>query len=254
MTRRRLLLAILVFTVASVRLPAEEKKNDGFELVIPGQILTVDPPDKARNLPCKIHVVRFKKDKAYLIDMVSTEFDSYLRLEDTAGNRLAEDDDSGGNLNARIRFTAPRDDLFLVIATTCGGGAGNYTLSIRSYVPAPVKLIELAAPAANKATEFQGPLAPQDPLDKSRNVPSRIHTVDLKADKTYVFDLISSDFDAYLRLEGPDGANLAEDDDGGGNLNSRITHQVRTAGRYRLVAMPLSGVRGGQYTLRVTER
>jgi hypothetical protein len=256
MTRRRLLLALLVFTAASVRLPAEEKKknDEGLELMIPGQILTVDPPDKARNLPCKIHVVRLKKDKAYLIDMVSAEFDSYLRLEDTAGNRLAEDDDSGGNLNARIRFTAPRDDVFLVIATTCGGGAGNYTLSLRSYVQAPVKLIELAAPAANKAIEFQGPLAPQDPVDKRRNVPSRIHTVELKAGKNYVIDLISTDFDAYLRLESPDGATLAEDDDGGGNLNSRITHQARTAGRYRLVAMPLSGLRGGQYTLRVTER
>lgn len=254
MTRRRLLLAVLVFAAASVRLPAEDKKNDGLELVIPGQILTVDPPDKARNLPCKIHVVRLKKDKAYMIDMVSSEFDSYLRLEDTAGNRLAEDDDGGGNLNARIRFTPPRDDLFLVIATTCAGGAGNYTLAIRSYVQTPVKLVELAAPTANKATEFQGPLAPQDPVDKNRNVPCRIHSVELKAGKTYVFDLMSTEFDAYLRLEGPDGANIAEDVDSGGNLNSRITHQARTAGRYRLVAMPLSGARGGQYTLRVTER
>src|SRR5262245_31351509 len=70
-----------------------EAKADLVELVIPGQLLEVDPPDKVRNLPCKIHVVKFQKDKSYLIDMISTEFDSYLRLEDTAGKQLAQDDD-----------------------------------------------------------------------------------------------------------------------------------------------------------------
>lgn len=233
---------------------AKKDKDDGLELVIPGQLLAVDPPDKSRNLPCKIHVVRMKKDQGYLIDMVSSDFDAYLRLEDAAGNKLAEDDDGGGNLNARIRFTAPRDDLFLVIATSCAGGAGNYTLAIKSYVPAVVKVIELAALGANKATEFQGQLQAQDPPDNSRNVPCRIHTVELKAGKRYVFDLISREFDAYLRLENPGGGHLVEDDDSGGNLNSRITYQVPTTGRYRLVAMPLAGARGGQYTLRVTEQ
>lgn len=261
MKRLCLRLAVLLVAVGGnavaaddVKKPADAKNDEGLELVIPGQLLAVDPPDKTRNLPCKIHVVRLKKDQGYLIDMVSGDFDSYLRLEDTAGNQLAQDDDGGGNLNARIRFTAPRDDLFLVIATSCAGGAGTYTLAIKSYVPTPVKLIELAAPAANKATEFQGQLQPQDPPDNSRNVPCRVHTVELKAGKRYVFDLISREFDAYLRLENPGGGNLAEDDDSGGNLNSRITYQAPTTGRYRLVAMPLAGARAGQYTLRVTEQ
>ena len=34
--------------------------------------------------------------------MTSKEIDSYLRLEDKAGKELAKDDDSGGNVNARM--------------------------------------------------------------------------------------------------------------------------------------------------------
>src|SRR6476646_3178147 len=92
-------LAILLLATSANLVAAQEpkkqdaKKEESLELVIPGQLLNVDPIDKTRNVPCKIHVVRMKKDQGYVIDMVSTDFDAYLRLEDTAGNRLAEDDD-----------------------------------------------------------------------------------------------------------------------------------------------------------------
>ena len=37
----------------------------------------------------------------------------------------------------------------------------------------------------------------------------------MSSDKTYVIDLESSDFDAYLRVEDAAGKALAQDDDGG---------------------------------------
>ena len=43
--------------------------------------------------------------KRYTIDMESSQFDSYLRLEDAKGKAIAEDDDSGGSLNARALFS-----------------------------------------------------------------------------------------------------------------------------------------------------
>ena len=99
-------------------------------VTIAGQIVSNDVRDRVRKHPCKIHLLKLSKDKVYVIDMISTNFDAYLRLEDSAGRQLAEDDDSGGNLNARIRFAPPRDDSYQIIATSYAGGAGTYTLKI----------------------------------------------------------------------------------------------------------------------------
>lgn len=103
---------------------AKEKKADTAK---PAHEITAD------FLPHKPGTTRYydTHGKRYTIDLVSRDFDAYLRLEDSTGKQLAEDDDSGGNLNARIVFQAPKDDTYWIIATTFLGGTGNYTLSIR---------------------------------------------------------------------------------------------------------------------------
>jgi len=111
----------------------EVKKTDASDdVTIIGQIVPNDLRDKRRNHPCKIHTFKLLKEKTYIIDMESRDFDSYLRIEDTTGKQLAEDDDSGGNLNARIRFQPPQDSVYQIIATTFAGGAGTYTLKVRA--------------------------------------------------------------------------------------------------------------------------
>lgn len=219
---------------------------------IPGKVELADPRDVVRGVPCKVHAVKVVKGMSYVIDMVSTDFDAFLRLEDSASNQLAQDDDGGGNLNSRIRFTASKDDTYLIFAETLGGSQeGQYTLSFRSIVAAPVKTIAMPALAAKKPSEFKGELAQSDPPGPYRDRPAKHHTIDLKAGQTYVIDLVSKDFDAYLLLQDPNGVTLAQDDDGGGSLNSRISFRVPTDGRYRLVGTTFNG-QVGQYTLRVT--
>src|SRR4051794_33356149 len=68
---------------------------------VEGKFTKDDPRDAERKGPSQIHVVPLKAGKAYTIDMVSTDVDSYLRLLDNKDVQLAEDDDSGGNLNAQ---------------------------------------------------------------------------------------------------------------------------------------------------------
>ena len=54
------------------------------------------------------------------------------RLENAAGQQLAQDDDSGGMLNARIVFSAPADGWYRIIVTSFSPKAsGNYTLRVR---------------------------------------------------------------------------------------------------------------------------
>lgn len=233
---------------------ADVAKDDRkVDVTLNATLLEVDPKDRSRNVPCKIHTFKLLKGQLYQIDMVGG-FDPYLRIEDTAGNSLAEDDDGGGMLNARLRFQPPRDDVYQIIATSCGGGVGPYTLTIKTFVPQPQKVIPMAAPAPNKPAEHRGAIGPNDAEDKLRQAQSQVVTVDLKEGTAYVFDLISNQFDPYLRLESPDGVNLAENDDGPNGLNSQIEFRAPTTGRYRLVAMPLRRGAQGEYVLRATQK
>jgi thiol-disulfide isomerase/thioredoxin len=97
-----------------------------------GKLTASDPKDAQRQTPSKIHRVNLKEGKVYTIDMVSTQFDSYLRLLDARGNQLDEDDDGGGNLNARIIFNCSKSGEYQIICTTFAAQmSGNYTLTIK---------------------------------------------------------------------------------------------------------------------------
>jgi hypothetical protein len=73
-----------------------------------------------------------KEGQAYVIDLMSKDFDTFLRVEDAEGKELAQDDDGGEGLNSRLRFVAPHTGTIRVIATTfAGGSTGSFTLSIR---------------------------------------------------------------------------------------------------------------------------
>ncbi len=90
------------------------------------------------NKRCKEYVIDLEAGKNYTIDLESTAFDAYLRLEELGGQRIAEDDDSGGSLNSRIHFIPPRSTSYVVVATSLGGGFGNFTLTVReSQLPMP---------------------------------------------------------------------------------------------------------------------
>jgi hypothetical protein len=79
----------------------------------------------------QVHTVTLVKGTTYVIDMKSTQIDSYLYLEDSGAKMLAQDDDSGGNLNARIVWTAQYTGTHRLVATSFGQGqTGTYTISV----------------------------------------------------------------------------------------------------------------------------
>jgi hypothetical protein len=85
-------------------------------------------------VPTLIYQIRLKAGVTYVIDMVSPDpkaLDPYLVLQDAERMTLAEDNDSGGNLNARIMFRAPADGVYRLRATSFNGGRGPFTLSVR---------------------------------------------------------------------------------------------------------------------------
>ncbi len=107
------------------------------ELAIEAMLSKDDPLDKVRHKRCRVYDVKLKMTAKYVIDMTSKQFDSFLRLEDAAGKQLAQDDDSGGNNNARIRFTPPADGVYRIYATSFGMESGLFELKVREEKKEP---------------------------------------------------------------------------------------------------------------------
>jgi S1-C subfamily serine protease len=105
------------------------------ELDIEGKVTNQDPIYPARSSRHKVHTVELQEGKTYQIDMISRAFDAYLFVEDAAGQVLTQDDDSGGDHNARIIFRPRKTDTYRIIATTfdpasSAKSVGAYRLTI----------------------------------------------------------------------------------------------------------------------------
>jgi serine protease Do len=112
----------------------ERVKSAGGKLVFQesGALTEAAEFDKVRK-ECRSKVYPFKMvpGYAYTIDLKSPDFDSYLRLEDSTGKQLAEDDDGGGQLNSRIVFRTTKEDTYRIVVTTCDPGqAGTYRVTV----------------------------------------------------------------------------------------------------------------------------
>jgi hypothetical protein len=342
--------------------------------------LTADEPvDKLfPNSFYKVYDFKMSPGSDYTIDLVDEAkkkfkrgvdpFDPYLRLEDSTGKKIADDDDSGGNQSARIVFRPTKEDNYKIIATSLPPGkTGSFKLIVRQLdlkeqmvigkvdvlqafrmhkpvagilvdklrrlgqpifasgtlfdgqgklapskeiafqwknvkntfksddqgvirlalskdnvhelfldVPKDLKvLLELTDGAGNlvplkfSADEFKekvrgdggmivldtkGTLARTDTVDKvRRGCFHQSHMFKATGGATYTFDLQSNEFDAFLRLEDSSGKKLAEDDDGAGDLNSRIVYSPGKDENIRIVVTTCDPGEHGAYRLTVRQ-
>jgi len=215
--------------------------------------LTNDSP-KVMGKPAEIHQVRLSPDKTYVIDLESNDFDAYLRILDSNGKQLASDDDGGEGFNARIRFTPPKDDTYQLVATRFASGQGDYLLKVRALESNPPRKTK-AAPGepgrlqpGEKELRYEGRLTSKSP--KVMGKPAQVHQVTMSPGQTYVIDLESNDFDAYLRILDSNGKQLASDDDSGDGLNARIRFAPPKEDTYQIVATRFASGQGN-YVLKI---
>ena len=101
-----------------------------------GNLTRNDPADPTPDLAevgarMQVHQVMFQANKAYVIELRSDDFDAYLRLENAGGKTLKEDDDSGGDLDARIVFRSTQAGMHRVIVTSWDGDVGAFHLRVQ---------------------------------------------------------------------------------------------------------------------------
>jgi serine/threonine protein kinase len=83
----------------------------------------------------RVYRVQLTAGTTYVIDMVTPNqpaLDPFLVLTDAAGRPLAQDDDGGGGLNARIVYRALQSGTYRIVATSINFGTGAYTLTVRA--------------------------------------------------------------------------------------------------------------------------
>jgi hypothetical protein len=112
--------------------PLVEEKNK-----LTDKDMTYLPPPEnfgPKNVFYKPYKLQLKAGKLVVIDMVRSDktMDPYLFLEGPDGKIVMQDDDSGGDRNARILYMPQKDGEYRVIATTLDRTTGEYSITVRS--------------------------------------------------------------------------------------------------------------------------
>jgi len=230
----------------------ETKKTDkttAFKPIeINGELTANDGNDPKLEKPAKKYTAKLNKDKTYIIDLVSTDknFDPFLRLLDKKGNELAEDDDGGGDLNSRIIYSPKETGDHEIVAATLDGELGKFSLKVREFaLKAEAKPREIG----KDGLSITANIANTDVSDLGKL--GKLYSVTLKAGQTYTIDLESQSMDSYLYLFDGKSKLLAQDDDSGGDLHSRITYRATQDGVFHIIATTLDGDETGEFTLKV---
>lgn len=187
------------------------------------------------------------------IDMTSTALDPYVYILDQNGNPVAQDDDSGGGLNARLDITL-QAGRYIVLASAQPQQTGPYTLTITPAVdPCAVnRTITIGVPQNNTITANDCAVGAQGPMRLTQRFALTVTTAG-----PLQVDMTSNAIDPYIIIQSATtGAVLAEHDDidPGVNRNARIAANF-PAGQYIINTTTfddsLSSTQTGAYTLSV---
>jgi len=163
--------------------------------------------------------------------------DPKVSLRNAAGVEVGSDDDSGGGNDALLSIHVD-PGTYQIVVSAYGTTSGQYMLTVGEAVARPMGAIGLGQ--SRMGTIGTGG-------------ERQLYSLQVPAAANITIDLVKSgnttlDPEVVLRVAG--GADIATDDDGGGDRNSRLSRQVGP-GSYEIVVMGHNGTTGA-YELRVS--
>lgn len=186
------------------------------------------------------------------VDLRSDDFDAFLYVVGPGLGEGLRDDDGGNGLDARLCMVLTEAGEYRVVASSLGGGLGDFALEIRARPgatdgvcptdEAALEITDLAELSTDSRTlqvgdDVEGFLSSADPI--VFGAPAQAWAVQGRAGAPFSVDLISDDFDAYLMVQGPGLDEWLQDDDGAGGCDSRLTFTFPEDGLYRVVVSSL---------------
>ena len=180
-------------------------------------------------------------------DVFDTYAEVYRREDDGEYTLVAEDDDSGGDLDSRVTVITDTGDYRIRVTSYSPGEIGDYSLAVR----------DLGLPAIPAGLRFgravDGAITDRDALTETET-PYDAYRFGLSQGDRAEFVARSEVFDTFLIVARRDGEAyqyLAYDDDGlgDGTTNSRLIFVAEETADYELWIMPLDPATTGAYSL-----
>ncbi len=225
---------------------------------VSGSLTDADPVLNSYG-PFKVYSFEAREGERLTVTLRSGAFDAYLRLARQVGgitDEIESDDDTGGDTDARIRFTVPVAGTYLLVAQSLdAGGTGSFSLALETTPPPttddsrPIRIGQSVA----------GELAETDAVQVDDETYYDIWTIEAREGQRLVATMQSDAFDAYLWFGTTDESGefdvLGSTDDGdvaGDSTDARLRVTVPEDGIYQIHANSLS-IATGTYQLTVFE-
>lgn len=192
---------IVLFAVLALILPVAAVMAQGGEPIEPTDTREGNLTDSQAT-----YSLALEAGQSVTITLDSDDFDAYLQVQDESGVVLIQDDDSGGNLNSALLFAAPATGTYTVVVSAFGGqdASGSYVLST-----SVAEVTELTYGSSAKVL-----------FDGTQGV--YYYTFTGKEGDVINLYADNGELDTRLTVYGPDGTEIAYDDDGGEGLAPSI--------------------------------
>ncbi|MEZ5995380.1 MAG: caspase family protein [Hyphomonadaceae bacterium] len=186
------------------------------------------------------------------ISLASAQFDTYVAITGPGNFEQYNDDDTENNTrNSRLVVTLPANGEYTVHVTSYQPGeAGAYQLAIAPAAPGASPQSTLAGDAqnVNAGQTMTGALAQGDTQLRSGEFYDTFRFQG-QAGQRVVIDMRSSQFDPYLILLAPSGAQEDNDDASQTDRNARIETTLAESGEYRIGATSYQPGEAGEYVV-----
>ena len=252
---------------------------------ITGTLTSDDPQLPSDSTYFERWILPVKANQSFTVDLISDDFDAYLLLTRSRGEKLVDNDDGGGGCNARIVYTATDGHPLRIVVNSASQPkrqTGRFTLRVtegQSTVDAKGNCRFNNHVASNTQTLQQSSAATQTSAQAASIQTVRVgETVNgslsssdsLYPDNTYfkfyqftappgggpvTIDLSSDDFDPVLIVRGDDLDNSIINDDGGPGCAARVSRTFPSRGPYRILVNTTSTPQRqtGRFALSITQ-
>ena len=184
------------------------------------------------------------------IAMSSNELNAYLILLEPDGNNLAQDDNSGGNNNARLQAVLPRTGTYTVLANTrLSGETGRYQIEV-STLDRPTN----PAPSSGSSTllQEQGILGANSQIWSEDNSLYEEYQFQGQQGQTVTITMESTEFDTYLMVFNEGWQMVGQNNDATpSTTNSTLVITLPATGTYRVIANALDSRGRGRFIVTV---
>ncbi len=191
------------------------------------------------------HSIEVQSGQHVIVDMRSSDFDTYVGLGPPSDETIENDDYEGDTHRSRVEVDATESGTWIIIATSYEAGeTGAYTVTVTISGGSAGK------PGAEQAggQTYTGRLESGDTTLTSGEYYDSF-TFTASAGQHLIVQMQSGDFDTYLGVRSPTGEKYDNDDHEGSTSRSQVEIDLAESGTWTILATSYSEGMTGAYTV-----